>query len=129
MGGGDLEEDGWAVYNGVDITNVDKFITLRQDVMDQVHYLPNKWNNVQSDYSAQHCGRMQRKLGEHQLAENACEKEMESISRFYNTILNDKVKKIKGFEECSFPGMSLLYNKNEIQEQKPHKDYEVSTLK
>ena len=68
---------------------------------------------------------MQRKLEECQLDENACDKEMESVSRFYNTILNDKVKKIKGFEEGSFPGMSLLYNKNEIQEQKPHKDYEV----
>ena len=71
------------------------------------------------------CGRMQRKMTESDLTLSTCQDELKSTSIFYNDILHNRLKKVGGFSTCKFAGMSLLYNKNEIQEQKPHKDYKV----
>ena len=122
---GNLEEDGWAVFEGVDICNdVDKFKNLREDVSDMIHLCPKQWNNLQNG-TGTNCGRMQRKMTEHHLIGSNGKKDgLKSTVEYYKVILQERLKKIYGFDNCDYTGMSLLYNKNQIKEQRPHKDYE-----
>ena len=122
---GNLEQDGWAVFEGVDICNeVDRFKNLREDISDMIHLCPNQWNNLQNG-TGTNCGRMQRKMTEHHLIGSNGKKEgLKSTVEYYKVILQERLKKIYGFDNCEYTGMSLLYNKNQIKEQRPHKDYE-----
>ena len=56
-------------------------------------------------------------MTESDLTLSTCQDELKSTSIFYNDILHNRLKKVGGFvSTCKFAGMSLLYNKNEIQE-------------
>ena len=87
------------------------------------HLCPSKWKNIQ-DGTGANCGRMQRKMTEHHLIATNCDDGLKSTAEYYKVIHQERLIKIPGFENCKYTGMSLLYNKNEIQEQRPHKDYE-----
>ena len=45
---------------------------------------------------------------------------------FYNTVIQDKLRKIEGFEKADITEGHLLCNSGDLVEQCPHKDYETT---
>ena len=68
---------------------------------------------------------MRLTLGEHMLNKTSKVKEhLMSTDNFYKIVVEKKVKKVKGFEDCEFKERTLLYNRGFLNEQNIHKDYE-----
>lgn len=121
---GNLEIDGWSVYEGIDTRDINEVGTLFQDCRSLVNEFANNFVNLQQN-ATQKSGRMRLTLGEHMLNKTSKVKEhLMSTDNFYKIVVEKKVKKVKGFEDCEFKERTLLYNKGFLNEQNIHKDYE-----
>ena len=123
---GDLYTHGWAVYEGVNTSDVKEVGNLFGDCRDLVNMsiVGVNWTNIpqQAPYGT---ARKKLKLCEHEIMENKepSVKIMSTTYAFYRKCVNECLIKVEGFENAKLTGGSLLCNKSHVTEQNPHRDY------
>ena len=121
---GDLENDGWSIYEGIDTRDITEVGALFQDCRNLINEFPSSFKNLQQN-AHQKSGRMRLMLGEHMFNNSGKMKDhLKTSDIFYKLVEQKKLKKINGFENCTMTERSLLYNKGPLNEQNIHKDYE-----
>ena len=121
---GDLESDGWSVYEGVNTRDTNEVGPLFQDCRNLINEFAPSFSNLQQN-ATKKSGRMRLTLGEHMFSKTSKVKDhLKSTHNFYKIVEEKKLKKIKGFEYCTIKERSLLYNKGPLNKQNIHKDYE-----
>jgi hypothetical protein len=118
---GNLEADGWAVYEGVDVSNHEKYMFLENQLRDSMKKpFVSAWNSIHSDKNSA-TSRDILKL--HEIVKAQTIEKIKVINSFFHDIHNSVIKKVNGFENASMETRSLLKNTNNVEEQAPHCDY------
>ena len=123
---GDIEEHGWAVYEGIPAKNIKKCGKLFNDCRDLIYnnYRKIPWKQLQNKPVAG-SGRYGFKISEGYFnIKYGKEDRLASIIEFFKKIEEDCIKKIHGFDKAKFSEGHLLRNVGPLNEQPPHRDYE-----
>ncbi len=113
---GDLEKYGWVVYSGYQLTNVSRRekLELRKELMNFIH-CGKHWRQPQTN-------RLVRTIDSLEV-EQSLDK-IKRISKFYNHMLHDCLRKIPLFGNAIMTERYIIRNNGLALEQNPHRDFE-----
>jgi hypothetical protein len=118
---GNLQRDGWVVYNGVDVYNMKKYGNLRFELGKTLkNPFRRQWNSIHTDDDI--AARQQIKL--HELDLMNYREDIKSIFEFMEDVKNNVLLKVPGFQNAHLDSHQLLRNVGCVGEQSPHSDYD-----
>jgi hypothetical protein len=119
---GNLERDGWVVYEGIDLSNMELYGSLRNELNNTMNTpFRGMWKPIDS-----HPGASRDSIKLKVLATVSYDDYLKHIYILFNDILENCVKKIPGFEDAYYESHQLLRNVNDVYEQPAHGDYPVN---
>ena len=123
---GNLKEDGWAIYPGINTFDINVVGNLFQDCREIINKPPRnmRWEQIQSP-KPKLAGRYKFKIARSYFHEDdfiikTC---LNSIVSFYKKLLHEYIKKIEGFDQSLISEAHLFRNVGKVTEQLPHRDY------
>lgn len=122
---GNLIDYGWAVYDGINVRDVNEVGNLFNDLKSIVHKY--KWKQIQTP-TPHNASRYQFPITTLHLPDDSKENKtpyLGSVEFFYKKVLTERVRYIDGFESARITEGHLLRNQGDLVEQRPHKDYEA----
>ena len=120
---GNLKDDGWAIYKSLDIRKYNKSQLLWSEMDDLINGhsgLSSKWSVVQGTKLK---GRCTLSLSDVDIIEKHKHK-IESISSYFQLILEEHISKVAGFSNSEFSSMLIIINRGCVIEQNAHSDVE-----
>lgn len=123
---GDIEEYGWAVYEGINVNDFD-YIKLRSDMMKLIHdnsWKP-KWTGLQHSCTKIN-NRKMLNIGnlENGPSSSSNQEDLSTIRNIFNNI-DRKFRSIEYFKTARLTSSVVLANFGFVEQQQQHRDYEL----
>ena len=113
---GNMNIDGWEVYNGVDF-NSDKNKGFYNDLNELLAKKQN-WNGISSTKR-----KMYMLYPSVECVRNGVMSKLRKLYNVFNEILEKKLRKIPYLSEVQLDSMAILSNFGSVLEQEPHRDF------
>ena len=113
---GNMNIDGWEVYNGVDF-NSDKNKGFYND-LDELLAKKQNWNGISSTKR-----KMYMLYPSVECVRNGVMSKLRKLYNVFNEILEKKLRKIPYLSEVQLDSMAILSNFGSVLEQEPHRDF------
>jgi hypothetical protein len=118
---GNLQRDGWAVYEGINVSDQEKYTFLKHQLRASMKKsFVGSWNSIHGEKKS---GTSRDVLKLHEIVKPNINEKINVINSLFGDIHNNVIKKVSSFENVSMDSCAILKNTNNVKEQSPHTNY------